>query len=159
VRGSWRNFAVVAGVTGCAVAGAVGWTATLAGAVPANCIDAPCTVSFSMTGSAQSWTVPAGVDHITAAVAGGNGGGSGNTPLGGLGGAVTATVPVTAGDQLSIVVGAAGTNGSYGAVSAPVAAYGGGGLGSYIDEGPDGFSEGSGAAVRSSSTSRRTTPC
>jgi hypothetical protein len=131
-------------LAGCALAAAVGWTAAPAGATSPPCTSAPCMVSFAMTGAVQSWTVPTGVDHITAAVAAGNGGGSSNTPLGGLGGAVTATVPVTAGDALSIVVGAAGANGTFGQQNAPSPAYGGGGLGFFEPGGGMGFSEGSG---------------
>lgn len=126
--------------------GSVGWVGSPAGATPPDCIGSPCTVSFAMTGSVQSWTVPSGVDHVTAAVAAGSGGAGASYPpvSGGLGGAVTATVPVDAGDLLSIVVGAAGADGSSMMSSPLVAAYGGGGRGSLWGVGPMTGSDGSG---------------
>ena len=124
--------------------GAVGWVGSSAGATPPGCVDAPCTVSFAMTGSIQSWTVPAGVDHVTAAVAAGSGGASAYSVSGGFGGAVTASVPVDAGDVFSILVGAAGADGSFMVPSPPVAAYGGGGRGAVWGFGPMTDSDGSG---------------
>src|SRR5215469_4257034 len=66
---------------------------------------------FSYTGAAQSFTVPAGVTHITVVAYGASGGGTafndasppGNPEqenCGGAGGSVTATIPVTPGEQL-----------------------------------------------------------
>ena len=61
--------------------------------------------TFDFTGAAQSFTVPAGVTRITVAAYGASGGTS--LSLGGKGGLVTATLPVTAGETLSVFVGGA----------------------------------------------------
>ena len=79
-------------------------------------------ITFAYTGSAQSFTVPAGVTRITVTAAGGQGGpgvraGSNcllQTGCGGGGALVTATIPVTPGQTLDIMVGAAGTPGANG---------------------------------------------
>jgi RHS repeat-associated protein len=62
------------------------------------------TVTFSYTGSAQSWTVPSGVTSIEADALGAQGGGT----YGGLGAQVSATVPVTPGQVLQVYVGGQG---------------------------------------------------
>ena len=77
--------------------------------------------SLDYTGANQTFTVPAGVTSITAKLWGA-GGGSAEGHDGGAGGAVTATIPVTAGEVLNIVVGRGGVVGS-----GPT--YGGGGIG------------------------------
>lgn len=68
--------------------------------------------TFNYTGSPQTWTVPACVSSITVTVAGADGGGN----LGGNGAVVTATIPVTPGQVITINVGASGNsiNGGYG---------------------------------------------
>jgi len=82
--------------------------------------------TFGATGSIASYTVPAGTTSI-AIDAGGAQGGSGNgNRFGGFGAEVAATVTVTPGDILCIVVGTRGGNGSSGAVT------GGGGGGSFV---------------------------
>src|SRR3954470_5987087 len=60
------------------------------------------TCVFAFTGAAQTWTVPAGGTSATFDVFGAQGGG------GGKGGEVKATLPVTPGDALQIVVGGMG---------------------------------------------------
>lgn len=96
---------------------------TLTGAGIANAATAPkctggtCTITFSATGAPETWAVPAGVTSVTATVnaaaggAGAPGGGLTDAGQGGLGGALTATVPVAAGETLTTVVGAKGADG------------------------------------------------
>lgn len=63
-------------------------------------------VTFSYTGQAQNWVVPVGVTSIAVTVIGSQGGGTNAT--GGKGGKVTATISVTPGQVLSILVGKQG---------------------------------------------------
>jgi RHS repeat-associated protein len=65
----------------------------------------PGIAAFFNTNAIQTWTVPAGVTSAEVAVTGG-GGGAGN---GGAGGQVVATISVTPGQKLEIVVGGPGT--------------------------------------------------
>ena len=70
------------------------------------------TVSFSYTGSQQTWTVPSGVTSITVdgyGAMGGHGASDLNS-RGGLGGRVQTTISVTPGTTLNIYVGGAGGN-------------------------------------------------
>jgi Glycine rich protein len=116
-------------------------TAVVAGT---NCTAGVCTVGFVGTGNSQFWTVPNGVASITVTVAGGSGGHSAvSANTGGAGGEVTVTLPVTAGQNLSIVVGALGANG----VVAPtnVVAPGGYGGGANAGTGQDPVSDPGGA--------------
>nr|WP_276511475.1 Ig-like domain-containing protein [Curtobacterium pusillum] len=119
---------------------------TLSGTVGANaavgpdCADGTCTITFSVTGAPETWTVPAGVTAITATVEGASGGSEVRSAAsfypsirypavgaGGTGGAVRGTVPVTAGSTLSVVVGAAGADGLADAAGGAAGGYGGGG--------------------------------
>jgi hypothetical protein len=71
--------------------------------------------TFSSTGAAQTWVVPAGVTSATFDVAGGQGGQACLTSaaaIGGLGGQAKATLAVTAGEVMQIRVGSQGGNGS-----------------------------------------------
>ena len=104
--------------------------------------------TFSPAATCQDYTVPAGVNTITATLKGsGGGGGSGTgTGNGGNGGLVTATFPVTAGEVLKMCVPGdssvsnqpstwdrAGGGGGYAAIlrgSTPIVVAGGGGGGS-----------------------------
>lgn len=71
-------------------------------------------VSFAYTGNTQTYTVPAGVTSITVDA---NGAGGGVYPGGvgtaGAGGKMIATIPVTPGQILTVVVGGAGGNSQY----------------------------------------------
>ena len=79
----------------------------------------PTTVSFSHTGAAQSWTVPAGVTEITIEAWGAA---SGDCRAGGY---ARRTLPVTSGQTLTVMVGAQGSpNGGSNA-------FNGGGQGGY----------------------------
>jgi len=84
--------------------------------------------TFNFTGSAQLFTVPVGVQDLNIVAQGGSGG-DGSAPrvgvasgAGGLGATVGATLPVTPGEQLQILVGSAGASGS--AIAAAMAAGG-----------------------------------
>jgi LPXTG-motif cell wall-anchored protein len=94
-----------------------------AAAVSTTCASGICTVTFTSTGSAQTWTPPVGVSSATFTLYGAQGGqGIGPTPAGGFGAKVVGTMTVTAGTAYQINVGAAGLiNG--------VATFGGGGAG------------------------------
>ncbi|GAA3559385.1 hypothetical protein GCM10022197_13490 [Microlunatus spumicola] len=100
-------------------------------------------MTFTSTGAVQTFTVPTGVTALTAAVAGAAGGGSTTTP-GGLGGRTSGTLAVDAGDELSLVVGGAGT---YDADSGAGGAggFGGGGAGGSFTE-PSGGAGGGGGS-------------
>ncbi len=68
------------------------------------------TETFSFTGTAQTFTVPAGVTEVTIDAYGAAGGPSeGGAAPGGLGGRATATIPVTPGEALAVYVGGLGT--------------------------------------------------
>ena len=73
----------------------------------------PTTVTFSYTGGAQLFAVPAGVTSVVVDVQGAQGGGNG-TGTGGLGGDAAATVTVAPGQALQIMVGGRGVVGSGG---------------------------------------------
>lgn len=67
----------------------------------------------SREGTTTTWTVPAGVNAICFTVLGGAGGtgGTNNVPQpGGAGAKVTGTLPVKPGDELTLIVGAGGSN-------------------------------------------------
>ena len=90
--------------------------------------------TFSYTGSVQTFTVPTCVFSINVDVLGGKGGNN-SSYLGGNGGRVQATIPVTPGEVLQIFVGADGVNTS---VSNPPVYNGGGGVYSYVSGGTAG---------------------
>jgi len=71
------------------------------------------TLTFTYEGSIETFTVPDNVSEITISLAGGEGGQGGNdspgrAPLAGYKGVVTGTVPVSAGQIISVAVGARG---------------------------------------------------
>jgi hypothetical protein len=74
---------------------------------------APTTVNFSATGSVQTWTVPSGVTSVDVVLCGADG--LRTTAVGGIGAEVTATLAVTPGETLDVVVGgmASGTTGGF----------------------------------------------
>ena len=63
------------------------------------------TQTFSYTGSAQTFTVPAGCTSITMDIQGAQGGNTNNNNTGGSGGRLQCTYPVTPGGTLNIYVG------------------------------------------------------
>ena len=109
----------------------------------ASASTAAATETFSSPGS-YSFTVPAGVTSVTLTATGAAGGRSASgTAGGGQGAVVTATVPVPAGEQLSVAVGAPGGTGGTGGT-------GGGGAGGAAANGGAG---GGGASVVSLASS------
>ena len=60
---------------------------------------------FAYSGGKQSFKVPSGTTQVTVEAIGANGGGVGAVAYGGVGGIVKATIPVTAGETLTINVG------------------------------------------------------
>ncbi len=117
----------------------------LAAEPPPVCAAGECTVTYGLTGTPDTFTVPAGVASITVTVAGGSGG-LGHEDLvnglparaGGDGGSVVATVPVTPGATLTVVVGGQGADAdNVGGVGA-AGGYGGGGSTPDVGGGSDG---------------------
>jgi len=92
------------------------------------------TVTFNFTGSVQTYTVPPSVTTINVTVLGAKGG-AGPSAMGGLGGSVQATIPVTPGEILNIYVGQVGINN---VLSSPPVYNGGGGVYSYSSGGTAG---------------------
>jgi hypothetical protein len=90
-------------------------------------------VTCAFTGSTSTFTVPAGVVAVALGVTGAAGGSSAEGIPGGNGGQEQATLPVTSGDVLTVLVGghgapvAAGGFGGGGAAGAPDGGSGGGG--------------------------------
>ena len=107
---------------------ASGATMVLAAATPASatatptpvCSTTTCTVTYDYTGAPGSFTVPAGVTSIGLDVGGAQAGAGVYSSAAGLGGRTTGTLPVAAGQQVSVLVGQAGSVGG-------LATYGGGG--------------------------------
>ena len=92
------------------------------------------TVTFNFTGSVQTYAVPPSVTTINVTVLGAKGG-TGPSAMGGLGGSVQATIPVTPGEILNIYVGQVGINN---VLSSPPVYNGGGGVYSYSSGGTAG---------------------
>ncbi len=65
--------------------------------------------TFTYTGAAQQWTVPAGVTSLVVECFGAIGGDSGNSAYGAKGGKASAKVPVTPGSTVNVYVGGKGT--------------------------------------------------
>lgn len=70
------------------------------------------TITFSYTGGAQSWTVPADVRQATFDVFGAQDGNRGPLFAGGNGGRAVGTIAVTPGEALTIMVGGRGVDAS-----------------------------------------------
>jgi hypothetical protein len=120
-----------------------GWLALAGSAgavVPAGCsvVASTVTCSFSFTGAAQSFTVPSGVDSITVAAFGAQGGGSG-----GAGGEAEAVFAVSPGVAVEVLVGGQGAT-STGAQASAAGGFNGGGSGGDGGPGPIGPGPGSG---------------
>jgi hypothetical protein len=77
-------------------------------AAPASA--APVQVPFSFSGAGQFWVVPAGVTEAAFTLQGGAGGSVASGADGGLGAELRATIPVTPGERLTILVGGQGTD-------------------------------------------------
>jgi hypothetical protein len=99
------------------------------------------TVQFNITGAPQSFTVPAGITSLQVDLLGGSGAGEATTSFtAGPAGRVQATLPVTPGETLTIMVGTPGGNGGAGG-------FNGGGAGAN-----GGFGGGGASDIRRSST-------
>jgi hypothetical protein len=109
-----------------------GMAATLSPASAASTV-----TNFSYTGSAQSWTVPAGITSIQVRVIGASGGTSWSQ-VGGYGESITATLSVTPLETLNIYVGQQGSGHSNGVNAS---AFNGGGAGFYYGAGGGGASD------------------
>lgn len=105
---SWSRLAAVAGL----IAGAAALPVATA---PAHAAADDCTptapatncVTYTASGSDQSFVVPPGVTSLQVTLAGSGGGNNtyGGVPKGGPGGLATGTVPVTGGQTISVMVG------------------------------------------------------
>lgn len=99
-----------------------------AAALPSGCTETSdvVTCSFSFTGAAQSLAIPNGVSSIMVDAFGAQGGDDpGEGPSGGRGGEVQATVPVSPGGDVEVLVGGVGSSGA----SADPGGFNGGGAG------------------------------
>lgn len=108
---------------------------------------------FRGTGADQNFTVPGGCTSITVKLWGAGGGGGGGpssstTATGGGGGYSRATLAVTPGETLTIIVGIGG----HGSSVAPVPVYGGGGRGCGTNCASYGGGGGGRSAIRRSAT-------
>ncbi len=65
-------------------------------------------LTFGFTGGVQYWTVPGGVDSVTIQAFGAEGGAGLPDTIHAAGGSVSATLPVSPGDELEIIVGGKG---------------------------------------------------
>jgi hypothetical protein len=106
--------------------------------------------TFKYTGHRQTFEVPAGVTAIKVRAFGASGGGStggyGQESMGGVGGSVKATIPVTPGEKLAVFVGGEGTTaggfnggGNGGSTQVSGGNGGGGGGASDVRQGGDGL--------------------
>ena len=127
------------------------------------CISA--TVTFTYTGSTQTYTVPDGITRLRLEVSGSAGGNGSSTGSGGAGAAVAGTFDVTAGQELTVYAGGGqavsqrGGDCSYvamGVVAMAVAA--GGGAGGYSRAGQPGAITESGTAPLISGSGVNGTP-
>lgn len=106
-------------------------------ALPAGNVFAT-TLSYSYTGSVQSFVVPSGVSSLSFSLKGASGGdasGGGWTVYGGRGAQITGTLSVSAGSTLYIYVGGAGTDATQASV---LGGFNGGGKGQQYSGGGGG---------------------
>ena len=144
VRGAgvWLSVATL----GLCIFGSFALAGSAAAALPPGCSEVASTVtcSFSSTGAAQSFTVPAGVNSITVAAFGGQGGGSGGA--GGLGGEAQGVFAVAPGAAVEVLVGGQGGT-STGVQASAAGGFNGGGDGGDGGPGPfPGFGSGAGGS-------------
>jgi hypothetical protein len=97
-----------------------------------SCTAATCTARLTPTGAIQKWEVPAGVSEATFVLRGAGGGPGESSEAsrdeGGSGGKVTASLPVTEGTVLDLVIGEPGIEATNSGSEVP-GGYGGGGSG------------------------------
>ncbi|MFY9720044.1 MAG: glycine-rich protein, partial [Candidatus Cybelea sp.] len=99
--------------------------------------------TFKYTGKKQTFTVPVGVKQVSVVVSGAIGP-SGDGYVGGNGGMVKATIPVTPGEKLAVFVGGEGGAAGYGV--AGQAGFNGGGAGGGVSKYAIGGCGGGGAS-------------
>jgi hypothetical protein len=111
-----RVLGLSVGLVGCGLA--LSGTALVVGPASASpdtgCVTTGGPVNFTVTcsvGTADTWTVPAGLEQATFAVAGAQGGSVAGQGTGGAGGELSATLTVSPGTTYDIEVGASGGNG------------------------------------------------
>lgn len=102
--------------------------------------------TFVLTGTAQDFTVPAGVTRLQVVAVGGNGGSS-KTDRGGMGAKVAGTLAVTPGQVLNVIVGGNGVGSSRGNTLGMAGGFDGGGAGGTGAAGQDGGEGGGGASM------------
>jgi hypothetical protein len=112
--------------------------APAAAALPSGCVQVVGTVtcSYASIGAEQQFAVPVGVTNLHVTAVGGAGGDStfmGGTTSGGLGGLVSADLPVTPGQLLYVEVGGAGSTAAGGFNGGGASSYDGGGGGGASD--------------------------
>jgi hypothetical protein len=118
-RGGLRALALAAALT----------AAPLLGTAPPAQAAGSQTMTFDYTGKSQTWTVPPSVTEATFDVFGASGGNVAGGATGGLGGEARATLAVTPGHVVTIMVGGKGADG-------PVGAAGNGGFNGGANGGP-----------------------
>lgn len=125
---------LLVGLWSCAITG----SAVAAGPAP-SCSGGTCTTTFGYSGAATTWTVPPGVSAAQFTVDGAGGGSPGLRPngFGAWGGEVVATLPLAAGQAVTVSVGGRG-GGQIGSDTA--GGFNGGGAGG-AGGGGGGFSE------------------
>jgi hypothetical protein len=138
-----RARAIAVASVGLGMFGSLTLARSAAAALPAGCSEASSTVTctFGLTGSPQSFVVPAGVDSITVAAVGAQGGGGGGA-TGGRGGAAQAALAVSPGAAVEVLVGGQGAFALQGAATGSPGGFNGGGAGG--NPGSGGFQEGGG---------------
>ena len=139
--------------------GSLALAGSAAAALPTGCSEVSSTVtcSFSFTGAAQSFTVPLGVNSITVAAFGAQGGGSGGAA--GLGGEAQAVFAVSPGAAVEVLVGGQGGT-STGAQASAAGGFNGGGAGGDGGPGPfPGFGSGPGGSGGGGASDVRTGTC
>jgi hypothetical protein len=141
--GEIKRLAVAAAAVGAFSLGLLTLAGYAAAALPPGCSEASSTVTctFSFTGAAQSFVVPAGVDSVTVAAVGAQGGGGGGAN-GGLGGEAQAALAVSPGAAVEVLVGGQGAFALQGGASGSAGGFNGGGAGG--DPGPGGMQPGGG---------------
>jgi hypothetical protein len=96
-------------------------------------------ITFSYTGTVQTWVVPFNVGQVSVDASGGQGGANAGGVVGGLGGRATGTLTVTPGETLYIYVGGGGT-------TSPAGFFNGGGAAGTGNTAPSAVGGGGGGA-------------
>ncbi|MHB1510638.1 MAG: Ig-like domain-containing protein [Acidimicrobiales bacterium] len=111
-----------------------------------SCTATTCTQTFAETGSAATWTVPAGVTSASFDLYGAEGAQGSSGAPGGLGAEISGSLPVTSGETLQVNVGGAGDPG---VSPGSGGGYNGGGDGSSFEGGTPSGGGGGATDIRS----------